>query len=123
MLQAFDLLFPSQFAIQKPLPFTLVRVFHGTVIIQIEDLTGIDFYPEVEPPYVQRAARGCDRRMRGPHIAGVFSAACEVAPLGQGLDHKIGLLLPDKAVGTTRGLLTGGRRIEYNLDKLVVKVD
>src|SRR6266511_681297 len=68
--------FLSQLAIDKPLTLTVIHVFHGAVIVDIENLPGIHFDPEIKPSDIQGASTGCNRRVGGPHIACHFSATC-----------------------------------------------
>src|SRR5215207_3506894 len=43
----------SQLAINKPLTLALVHIFHGTVVVNIKDLSCIHFYSEIKSAHIQ----------------------------------------------------------------------
>src|SRR5258706_3369467 len=68
-------------SIDKPLTLAVIQVLHGTIIVNIENLTRIHFDAKIKSAHIQRTARGRSLHMRGTHVTSHLAAPREVAPI------------------------------------------
>lgn len=96
------------------MPFSVLSVFRGTIIIEAEAGAFISFDFKIEPAHTPGASLGGHSGMLRLHIAGHAASAIEILPFRKTPNYPVLLPTPSECIGARRTLAMqrGGVKVD-----------